>query len=132
MATRGTRIATRRGLIASATVTILEVESEERDGLVHVGLKGELDLSTVGKVDDELKRVEATRPPVIVLDLSRLTFLDSTGLRTVITAAERAKQDDRRLVVVRGPLAVDRVFSITRLEDRLEMVDSASAVTRGG
>jgi anti-sigma B factor antagonist len=113
-------------------VTILEVESEERDGLVHVGLKGELDLSTVGKVDDELKRVEASMPPVIVLDLSRLTFLDSTGLRTVITAAERAKQDDRRLVVVRGPHAVDRVFSITRIEDRLEMVDSASAVTRGG
>ena len=113
-------------------MTILEVESEERDGLVHVGLRGELDLSTVGKVDDELKRVEASKPSVVVLDLSRLAFLDSTGLRCVITAAERAKQDGRRLVVVRGPDAVNRVFSITRLEERLEMVDNASAVLPAG
>jgi anti-anti-sigma factor len=115
-------------LIASVAVTILEVESEERDGLVHVALRGELDLSTVAKVQEELDRLEADRPPVVVLDLSRLSFLDSTGLRCVITAAERARDTERRFVVVRGPNAVQRVFSITRLEERLEMVDDLSAV----
>lgn len=109
-------------------MTLLEVESEERDGLVHVALRGELDLSTVGQVQDELRRVEALAPPLVVLDLSRLTFLDSSGLRCVVTAAERAKGQERRFVVVRGPQPVQRVFSITRLEDRLEMVDDASAV----
>jgi anti-anti-sigma factor len=115
-------------LIASVTVTILEVESEERAGLVHVALRGELDLSTVAKVQEELERVEADGPPVVVLDLSRLSFLDSTGLRCVITAAERARDAERRFVVVRGPDPVQRVFSITRLEDRLEMVDDLSSV----
>jgi anti-anti-sigma factor len=110
-------------------VTILDVESEERDGLVRVALRGELDLSTVGKVQDELNRIEAAKPPLVVLDLSELTFLDSTGLRCVITAAERAKDDERRFVVVRGPDPVQRVFSITRLEERLEMVDDPSAVS---
>jgi anti-sigma B factor antagonist len=108
-------------------VTILEVESEERDGLVHVALRGELDLSTVGKVDDELQRWEGSTRDV-VLDLSRLTFLDSTGLRCVVRADERAKEDGRRLVVVKGPEAVQRVFEITRLEERLELVDDASSV----
>ena len=56
---------------------ILDLETEDRDGLVHVALKGELDLSTVAKVQDELRRVEEGEPPVMVLDLSRLTFLDS-------------------------------------------------------
>jgi anti-sigma B factor antagonist len=109
-------------------VTILEVESEEGDGLVRVSLRGELDLSTVGKVEEELKRVEGGEPPLVLLDLSRLSFLDSTGLRCVITAAERAKEGDRRLVIVKGPDAVQRVFSITGLDDRLEMVDDASGV----
>jgi anti-sigma B factor antagonist len=118
-------------LIASLAVTILEVESEERDGLVHVALAGELDLSTVGKVQEELSRIEADSPRVVVLDLSRLSFLDSTGLRCVITAAERAREAERRFVVVRGPDPVQRVFSITRLEDRLEMVDDLSAVYPG-
>ena len=113
-------------------MTILEVESQVRDGLAHVMLRGELDLSTVGKVEEELSRVETDKPEVVVLDLSKLTFLDSTGLRCVVTADDQAKQDGRRLVVVRGPEAVQRVFAITRLEDRLEMVDDASAVQSGG
>jgi anti-sigma B factor antagonist len=109
-------------------VDILQVQSEDRDGLVHVALSGELDLSTVGKVQDELRRVEAASPPVVVLDLSKLTFLDSTGLRCLVTADERARDAGRRVVIVRGPDAVQRVFSITRLEERLEMVDDPSTV----
>ena len=107
---------------------ILQVQSEDRDGLVHVALRGELDLSTVGKVQDELRRVEAASPPVMVVDLSKLTFLDSTGLRCLVTADERARDAGRRVVIVRGPDAVQRVFSITRLEERLEMVDDPSTV----
>jgi anti-anti-sigma factor len=109
-------------------VEILDVQSEDRHGLVHVALRGELDLSTVGKVQDELRRVEASSPPVVVLDLSRLTFLDSTGLRCLVTADERARDEGRRVVIVRGPEAVQRVFSITRLEEHLEMVDDADTV----
>ena len=105
------------------------MESEERDGLVHVALRGELDLSSAGKLQEELRRVEATAPPVIVLDLSKLVFLDSTGLRCLVTADERARDEGRRVVIVRGPDPVQRVFSITRLEERLEMVDDASAVS---
>ena len=61
-----------------------------------------------------------------MLDLSKLTFLDSTGLRCLVTADERAREAGRRVVIVRGPDAVQRVFTITRLEERLEMVDDAS------
>ena len=108
---------------------ILDVRTEDRNGLVHVALVGELDLSTVAKVQEELRRVEATSPPTLVVDLSKLTFLDSTGLRCIVTADERARAEGRRIVIVRGPDAVQRVFAITRLEDRLEMVDDAGSVT---
>ena len=110
---------------------ILDVQSEDRNGLVHIALKGELDLSSVRKVQDELDRVEASSPPIVVLDLSKLTFLDSTGLRCLVTADERAREAGRRVVIVRGPEAVQRVFAITRLEERLEIVDDASAVASG-
>jgi anti-sigma B factor antagonist len=109
-------------------VQILELAIEEQDGLVRLLLRGELDLSTVSRVQEALERAEAGSPPVIVLDLSKLTFLDSTGLRCLVTADQRARDSGRRLVIVRGPDAVQRVFEITRLEERLEMVDDASAV----
>ena len=108
---------------------ILEIKTQDRNGLVHVALVGELDLSTVAKVQEELRRVEADSPPTVVVDLSKLTFLDSTGLRCILTADERARDQGRRVVIVRGPDAVQRVFTITRLEERLEMVDDAAAVT---
>jgi anti-sigma B factor antagonist len=110
-------------------VEILDVRTEDRDGLVHVALVGELDLSTVAKVQEELRRIEAAAPATVVVDLSKLTFLDSTGLRCLVTADERAREDGRRMVIVRGPDAVQRVFTITRLEERLEMVDDAASVT---
>jgi anti-anti-sigma factor len=72
--------------------------------------------------------VEKDGPSVLVLDLSQLSFLDSTGLRAVVTADERARSNGRRLVVVRGPDPVQRVFAITRLEERLEMVDDGQSV----
>jgi anti-anti-sigma factor len=107
---------------------ILEVTTQDSGGQVTISLKGELDLSSVGKVQKELRRVEAEGPALLILDLSNLTFLDSTGLRAVVTADERARENGRRFVVVRGPDAVQRVFAITRLEERLEMVDDASSL----
>ena len=109
-------------------VEILDVTTEDRNGLVHVALAGELDLSSVAKVQEELRRVEATSPATLVVDLSKLSFLDSTGLRCIVTADERARDDGRRIVIVRGPDAVQRVFAITRLDDRLEMVDDVNGI----
>jgi anti-anti-sigma factor len=109
-------------------VEILDVQTEDRNGHIHIVLRGELDLSTVGKVQDELRKVEKSAPDLVVVDLSKLTFLDSTGLRCLVTADERARDEGRRVVIVRGPEPVQRVFSITRLEERLEIVDDASAL----
>lgn len=113
-------------------MTILDVEAAERGGFAHLVLRGELDLSTVPKVDEALRRIEESRPPLIVLDLSGLSFLDSTGLRLVVTADRRARDDQRRLSVVRGSESVQRVFSITRLDEHLDMVDDVSAVDAAG
>ena len=114
------------------TVTILEVATAARgDGQVQVELRGELDLSTVAKVEEELRRVEGDGPPLVVLDLSGLSFLDSSGLRCLVRADERARETGRRFVLVRGPDAVQKDFEITRLEERLEIVDDASELGDG-
>jgi anti-anti-sigma factor len=109
-------------------VTILEVETRKGDGVAHVVLRGELDLSTVEKVEQELGQLQASEELLLVLDLSGLTFLDSTGLRLMVTADQRAQKDGRRLVIVKGPETVQRVFSITKLDETLEMVDDFSEV----
>ncbi len=105
-------------------MTLLQIDAHDHDGVAHVVLTGELDLSTIDKVEQELSRVEGEGPAVVALDLSRLTFLDSSGLRVIVSADQRARRENRRFVVVRGPETVQRVFSITRLDEQLELIDN--------
>jgi anti-sigma B factor antagonist len=112
-------------------MSILDLTTEERDGAVHLVLTGELDISSATRVEDEIGRVETGAPPVLVLDLRKLEFMDSTGLRLIVAADGRARDNGRRLVIVRGPDAVQRIFRVTRLEERLEIVDDPEAVTTG-
>jgi anti-anti-sigma factor len=102
---------------------MLQIAEHEHAGLTHVVLTGELDLSTAKQIDEELGRIESERPDTVVIDLSGLTFLDSSGLRAIVGADQRARRENRRVVVIRGPDAVQRVFSITHLDEQLELVD---------
>jgi anti-anti-sigma factor len=67
----------------------------------------------------------------MVLDLQQLTFMDSTGLRLLITADMRARQEERRLVIIQGNEMVQRVMRLTRLDERLDIVEDASALATG-
>jgi anti-anti-sigma factor len=93
-----------------------------------VELSGELDISTAQEVEHELHRVESDRPPILVIDLRGLTFIDSTGLRTILAADSRCRQRGGRLLVVPGPPAVHRVFRISLLDQRLEFTDDPEAL----
>ena len=95
----------------------------EDDGSVHIRLRGELDLNTAPRVEEELRDAEGRGATTIVLDLRELRFMDSTGLRLVIDADARARESGGRLLIVRGPDTVQRVFRVTRLEERLDMID---------
>jgi anti-sigma B factor antagonist len=111
-------------------VTLLQIEAHDHDGLAHVVLTGELDLSTIARLEQELARVEGAGPATVALDLTRLTFLDSSGLRVIVSADQRARRENRRFVVVRGPDTVQRVFSITRLDEQLDLVDDFAELSQ--
>jgi anti-anti-sigma factor len=102
---------------------LLELRTEDDSGIARLVASGELDLATSEQLEDELKRHEQGGADTIMLDLRELTFMDSTGLRTVIAADARARERGGRLVIVRPPEEVDRVFRLTRMHEHLEMVD---------
>lgn len=109
-------------------VALLDLNAREHGSVTVLTLTGELDISSAGRVEKELTRAEERRPGALVLDLSQLDFMDSTGLRIVVSADARARERGSRFAVVRGPDAVQRIFRITRLDERLEMVDSVEQV----
>ena len=111
-------------------MTDFQVSVGEQDGVVSLTLVGELDLATAARLESELRTIEGGRPQVLVIDLSQLRFIDSTGLRLIIAADVRAREDGRRVAIVPGPESVHKVFQLAMLEKRLDFVDDPSAVKR--
>jgi anti-sigma B factor antagonist len=101
----------------------------ETDGVVVVEVSGEIDISSGRDLERELREVESRGPKILIVDLRGTTFIDSTGLRLLVTAQGRATEASRRMVIVQGPEAVQRIFQITRLDDRLEFVTDPSEIT---
>ena len=68
----------------------------------------------------------------IVMDLRDLRFMDSTGLRLLVTADLRLRREGRELALIPGPESVHRVFRLAMLEERLTFVDGSPIGDGGG
>ena len=92
------------------------------DGLVLV-LHGELATDTLPTAQDEVAAAEADAPPVLVLDLATLDYVDSSGVRLVLLAQHVAVEEGRRLAVRLGHGHTRRVFDMLGLTPRLDVLD---------
>ncbi len=115
----------------SAAVSIFDMKTSEEGTTARIAFYGELDLASARSVEEEIERLERGRPERLVLDLRGLTFMDSTGLRLITSADSRARQEGRRLTIIQGPEAVKRVFTITRLDERLDIVEDEPEAASG-
>jgi anti-anti-sigma factor len=99
--------------------------AERQDGsTIVVALSGELDFGTVRQVQARLAELRDGGEPT-VLDLDQLTFMDSTGIRLVLTACEDAQRGSWSFRVTRGSERVQRVLEAAQVIDRLPYADSA-------
>jgi anti-anti-sigma factor len=85
-------------------------------GAVRVQVRGDLDLSTSPELGDALLR-ELTDGKAVVLDLSEVTFIDSTGLNALFRALGACKSNGGALALSPNlPAQVSRVFQISGLD----------------
>jgi anti-anti-sigma factor len=96
---------------------VLEIVRD--DGHRTLVVSGELDLASSWLLDCPLLQIGANRPKSFTLDLSGLTFIDSTGIRAVLAAKGLCAAHECRFVVIPGPAHVQRVFEVSGLSDRL-------------
>lgn len=108
-------------------MTTLSLETREEGEQVRIALVGELDLSSALTFDEEVRRAEEREPKTLVIDLSGLKFMDSTGLRLILSAQARARKRGIRLAIVEGGDAVKRIFRLAGVNRRLDIVSEAPA-----
>lgn len=97
----------------------LEISSDFDGGTVRVSLRGELDLAGSQQMEDSLAEIDGSDPSRVIVDLSGLAFIDSTGLRLLLQADARARERGYDLVLRPGAPPVQRVFEVTGALDVL-------------
>jgi len=98
------------------------VTAEPLDDACLIRAVGEIDMSTVSALRRELDRA-AERVPTVLLDLSGVTFMDSTGLHLLLEASQSSAADGWGFVLLRSSAVVQRLIEVSGATDLLPVLD---------
>ena len=94
------------------------------DHAVLLTLKGELDIASTPNLEAALERVTGWGTELVILDLTALEFMDSTGLSVLVNAQRRAEDGGPRLEVITGSRQVRRLLRVTGADRCLTLIDT--------
>jgi anti-sigma B factor antagonist len=95
-----------------------------------VAVRGEVDVESAPALRNALGDVLATDVPAVVVDLSEVAFLDSTGLGALVAARSTVAESDRRMAVVCDSDRIIKLFRITGLDTVFEIYPSTEAAAQ--
>jgi anti-anti-sigma factor len=96
--------------------SVQDVVSERHHRLL---LSGELDMRGAATLEACLHQVSASGATSLVMDLSQLTFMDSTGVRMTLLARQLCAQHECEFLLIQGPAQIQLVFEVTGLLNQL-------------
>jgi anti-sigma B factor antagonist len=96
-----------------------EVQDVVSDGRHRLVLTGELDLAPAAELEGTLRRLCTDGTKEIAVDLSKLRFMGSIGLRLILLARELCREHGYEFHLIAGPANIQRVFEMTGLLDVL-------------
>jgi anti-anti-sigma factor len=100
-----------------------EIASELVGEAARVTPVGELDIATAPQLEEEVGSLLARSARRVVIDLARVTFIDSSALRLFIVLSDRAGEEQWTLGLVHPSGQVRSVFEITGAEESLPFIE---------
>jgi anti-anti-sigma factor len=92
-----------------------------------VVLAGEVDATNSDELYGVLESVIAQQPRLLIVDMSELSFMDSTGLRMLLRSTRALDQQGGVLALAAPQIAVARVLQLTRADQLIPVYDSVAA-----
>jgi len=93
-------------------------------------LEGEIDLHVSSEVAESLRTMIAKRPKLVVIDLTKVTYLDSSGLAILIEGMQKVQEYGGKFALAGVQESVQHIFEIARLDQVFQIfptVDEALA-----
>jgi anti-sigma B factor antagonist len=105
----------------------LQILQERHGDAVVLPPQGDVDLSRSPQMRQQLAAAAAARPRRVVVDLSKVPYMDSSGVATLVESLQRARRDGWSLVLCDLHPKVRSIFQIARLESVFTICDSVDA-----
>ena len=112
---------------AASPFTGFRLESEHRGDAMVARLAGDFDLAGCAQVTALLALRERERAGLLVIDLSELTWIDSSALSELLRAQLAAQNEGFRLAIVRPRPALGKMLRVTGADRLLPLVDASPA-----
>jgi len=93
----------------------LQVNVRTEGPVTILGVGGEVDLYTAPRLEEALSRATSGPRPLVVVDLTGTTYLDSTALRVLTSHLKRAREQHGEIVLVSTDPRLSKIFAITGL-----------------
>ncbi|MED7818399.1 MULTISPECIES: STAS domain-containing protein [unclassified Francisella] len=87
--------------------------SKKEDGILVIGLKGELNSTSCNSFNNDIRRINDGEPCNIVLDFSNLTYLSSAGLRSLILIFKSLSTSNKKLIILNPSSLVNEVLRVS-------------------
>lgn len=107
----------------------LRIESDTKDGMAVLALRGEVDVYTAPKLKSSLIDLVDEGKFEIVVDLSEVDFIDSSGLGVLVGGLKRVKSREGFIALVCSQENILKIFRITGLNKVFPIYPSLDEVT---
>jgi anti-sigma B factor antagonist len=104
---------------------LFDLTVTDHENCAVLAVTGELDVATAPQLRQEAVRLATSGRIHLVIDLSRVDFLDSTGLGVIVGVLKRVRTHGGGLAVAGAENHVRKVFDITRISDIVPMFATA-------
>lgn len=108
----------------------MNMETQDRGGIMVVALAGEIDLQHSPAVRRRLMELMFERRDVLV-DLAQVAYIDSSGIASLVEAYQMARKNATRFVLVAVSQPVLRVLQLARLDKVFTLADTVDAALAG-
>jgi anti-sigma B factor antagonist len=106
----------------------IAIRRTDRGGVPVVAVAGEVDVAGGPVLDETLDALAMDAPALVVVDLSEVTFIDSSGLSVLVLGQRRLAEGGGELRLVVTNHQVQKVLAITALDAAFTVADSVDAV----
>ena len=110
----------------------LEISSRRQNGVCIVTLAGEVDLYTAPALRTRLLEAAESDCGAIIVDMSGVDFIDSSGLGVLVSVLKRVREQDSTMTIVSDREIVLKVFRITGLDRVFPIVPTLAEATGAG